>query len=686
MNLLNNRELSWTLFNERVLQEAQDLSVPLLQRLRFLGIFSNNQDEFLKVRVANLLRTSTPKNQKAQPVTGGYMPGELLAFLNQRIEQTQAVFQETYRNILTQMEEQSIYVVNEQQLSEPQRKFCREYFLSVVSLRLVPLMLRKSIDIPFLPDGKIYLAVKMTGEKTQHTRYAIIQMPVSTACPRFVVLPSLQGRTDVIFLDDIIRLALDDLFFMFKYNSISAHTFKLTRDAELTIDEDISKSLIEKMEQGITKREHGRPIRLIYDQEMPADLFQVIARKLGIKDEKQLNPSGRYHLMRDLMKFPKVRPELENKNPEPLLHPAIRPFASIINIIKKQDILLNYPYHTFKHFIDLLHEAAVDPHVEAIYITLYRTADHSKVINALVNAAKNGKRVTALVELKARFDEEQNIDNSDLLHNAGVKVIHSLEGLKVHSKLLLVERRENSGTLKGYTYIGTGNFNENTAEIYSDFGLFTANQEIASDARKVFDFLQNVHKHHEYNHLLVSPYNMRQEFKKLIDTEIRNARKGKNAWIYAKFNSLTDEKIITQLYKASSAGVKIRLIIRGACCLRAGVPGLSDNIKAISIVDKYLEHARLVICCNDDKPRSLILSADWMTRNLDRRVEVGIFILDAEVHKTLEKIFDIQWHDNVKARDLSKSESNEYVSSKGKECRSQVELYRYFSNLKQSKS
>lgn len=613
------------------------------------------------------------------------MPAELLALLNQRIEETQGVFQETYRNILSQMEEQGIYVVNEQQLSEEQLKFCREYFLSVVSLRLVPLMLRKSTDIPFLPDGKIYLGIKMSGLKQPQTRYAIVQMPVSASCPRFIVLPSTPGRTDVIFLDDIIRLSLDDLFFMFNYTGISAHTFKLTRDAELTIDDDISKSLIEKMEQGITKRHHGRPIRLIYDQEMPADLLQVIAQKLGIKGEEQLNPSGRYHLMRDLMKFPKIRPELENKNPEPLLHPAIRPFASIINVIKKQDILLNYPYHTFKHFIDLLHEAAIDPHVEAIYITLYRTADRSKVINALINAAKNGKQVTVLVELKARFDEEQNIDNSDLLHNEGVKVIHSLDGLKVHSKLLLIERRQGAKNPTGYVYVGTGNFNENTATIYSDFGLFTANQEIAADARKVFDFLLNNHKRYEYKHLMVSPYYMRREFEELINTETKNAQRGKNAWIYAKFNSLTDEKIITQLYKASNAGVKIRLIIRGACCLRAGVPGLSENIKAISIIDKYLEHARLVICCNDNHPRSFILSADWMTRNLDRRVEVGIPILNSSVHKTLEKIFDIQWHDNVRARDLSQSDSNEYMSKKGKECRSQTELYRYFSNLKQSK-
>ena len=518
----------------------------------------------------------------------------------------------------------------------------------------------------------------MSGSKG--SRYAALQMPVSNDCPRFVVLPSDGNRTDIIFLDDIIRLFLDDIFFMFNYDNISAHTFKIVRDASLTIDEDVSKSLSEKMFQSISKREKGRPIRLIYDRDMPMDVLHIISQKSGFKSTEQLEPGSRYHLMRDLMKFPKVSPQLESTNLEPVLHPFINPFDSIFPAIKKQDILLCYPYHTFKHFIDLLREAAVDPRVQSIQITLYRTASHSKIISTLLNAVKNGKRVTAMVELKARFDEEQNIDNTDLLQNGGVKVIQSLEELKVHSKLLLIERSEGANTTKGYVYIGTGNFNENTATVYSDFGLFTANQTIANDTRKVFDFLKNPHKRYEFKLLMVSPYYMRDQIEQLIDSEIKNVKKGKKAYINAKFNSLTDEKLIQSLYKASAAGVRIRLIIRGACCLRAGIKNLSENIEVRSIVDKYLEHARMIICCNGEKPVSYILSADLMTRNLNRRVEVGTPVLDKNIHATIEKYFDIQWKDNVKARQIASSYENKYVRKikADKKWRSQIELYKLF--------
>lgn len=680
MKEIYNRELSWLQFNDRVLQEAQDKSVPLMQRLRFLGIFSNNQDEFIKVRVANLIRYTELKGKNMLLMSGGYSPSELLPLVNERVHISQAIFRRTYSEILSEMEEHGVFVVNESNLSEKQKEFCRDYFFSVISVRLVPLMLRKSIEIPFLPDGKIYLAVKMTNSKT--SRYAILQIPVSDACPRFIVLPSEEDRTNVIFLDDIIRLFLDDIFFMFSYDTITSHTFKIVRDAVLALDDDVSKSFSEKMINSISKRERGRPIRLIYDSLMPNDVLDTISRKLGFKSSEQLEAGGRYHLMRDLMKFPKVRPQLENSNPQPLLHPLIDPFNSIINVIKKQDVLLCYPYHTFKHFIDLLREAAVDPRVQSISITLYRTATHSKVINALLNAVKNGKLVTVLVELKARFDEEQNIDNTDLLQNGGVKVIHSLEGLKIHSKLLLIERSEGANSTKGYVYVGTGNFNENTTGVYSDFGLFTADQIVANDARKVFDFLQNTHKHPQFKQLIVSPYYMRMQIEELIENEIKNAKKEKKAYLYAKFNSLTDEKMITLLYKASCAGVKIKLLVRGACCLQAGVKEKSENIEVRSIIDKYLEHARLIICCNGGKPHSYIMSADLMTRNLDRRVEVGIPITNKEIHRTLKAYFDIQWRDNVKARVTAPPYENNYVECTGQEHRSQIELYNYFKNIK----
>ncbi len=629
--MINNRELSWLSFNERILQEAQDKNVPLIQRLRFLGIFSNNQDEFIKVRVANIVRLSQIKSKKTPVFSGGYTAKELLPLVNSQVNYNQNIFAQTYSEILSEMEKHGIYVINESQLNKKQKQFCHNFFSSVVSQELVPLILRKTTEIPFLRDNNIYHAIKMSPDKhTKSPKYAIIKIPVSNTCPRFVVLPSNKGRKDIIFLDDIIRLCLNEVFFMFNYKTISAHTFKLMRDAQLTLDDDISKSLVEKMEVGLQNRLHGQPVRLIHDKDMPEDLLKTIASKLKLKENEGLDAGGRYHLMRDLMKFPIVSPELESKSIKPLQHPDIKPFSSILKVIGKKDILLNYPYHTFNHFIDFLREAAIDPKVESIYITLYRTAEHSKVVNALVNAAKNGKRVTVVLELLARFDEEQNVEYSELLQKGGVKVIHGVKGLKIHSKLLLIERKN-----KRFAYIGTGNFNESTAQIYGDFGLFTSDLQITSDTYTVFDFLINTHKHFACEQLIVSPYYMREQFEELIEQEITNAQNGVKASIYAKLNSLTDEEIINLLYKASQAGVEIRLIVRGACCLQPQVKGLSENIKVISIVDKYLEHARLTIFHNNGDEIIHIMSADWMTRNLDRRVEVGVPILNEDLKQTL---------------------------------------------------
>jgi polyphosphate kinase len=672
-----NRELSWLQFNDRVLQEARDGSVPLMQRLRFLGIFSNNQDEFVRVRLANVVRLAEMKTRKPPKLSGGFTASELLPLMGRRMEASREIFLETYAEITARLEREGVYIVDRTELSQGQMEFCRHYFYSVVSIRLVPLLLRKSVEIPFLPDGKIYLAVSMTGPK--HSRYAVLEIPVSDACPRFVVLPSEGGRTDVIFLDDIIRLFLDEIFFMFSYDTITAHTFKIVRDAEFELDDDVSKSMSEKMFEGLHMRERGRPVRFIYDRTMPADVLQTITRKLGIRGAAQMEAGGRYHQMRDLVKFPRVRPDLEEPRAEPWIHPLIDPRESIIKVIREQDVLLCYPYQTFNHFIDLLREAAVDPRVQSIRITLYRTASHSKVIHALLNAARNGKHVTALVELKARFDEEQNIDNTDLLQSGGVKVVHSPEELKVHSKLLLIERREGSAT-RGYAYVGTGNFNEDTTRIYGDFGLLTADPQVVEDAQRVFDFLQSAHKHPEYRRLVVSPYYMRRQMEEVIDREIKQAKKGRKAYICGKFNSLTDERMVEKLYEASMAGVTVRLIIRGACCLEAGVKGQSERIEVRSIVDKYLEHARLLIACNAGKPQSWIMSADLMTRNLDRRVEVGVPIRDRRIHATLEQYFALQWSDNTKARLIAPPYDNGYVERAAGDDphRCQTELYEYF--------
>ena len=566
MAMLYNRELSWISFNERVMQEAQDKSVPLLQRLRFLGIYSNNMDEFFKVRVANLERMMLLRGAHTKEMQGGDTLEVLLGKIYDRLNGLQQTFEQTYNEILSEMESHGIYIVDETRLTEAQAAFCRDYFADKISPLLVPLLVRKSTKLPFLRDGHIYHAVRMSGpEPKSSPRYAVVEIPSTATLPRFIVLPpSAEGRTEIIFVDDIIRLCLDDVFFMFDFERIEAYAFKFMRDAEMSLDDDVNKSIIEKMEQGINKRKHGRPVRMVYDKAMPADLLETITTKLGLRAGDNVSPGGRYHLMRDLMKFPKVAPELEYHNPAPLRHPAIQPFSSIIDVIRRQDILLNYPYHTFNHFIDFLREAAMDPKTVSISMTLYRTADHSKIIRTLINAAKNGKKVLVFMELLARFDEERNMENAETLRQAGIKVLYGIEGLKVHSKLVLVERREGA-KIKGYTHIGTGNFNENTAGIYSDFSLFTANQQIADDARAVFEFLQTSYKHMDTRQLLVSPFNMRKSFEELIDAEIDNARKKKKAYIYAKCNSLTDEKIIQRLYKASAAGVKVRLIVRGAC-------------------------------------------------------------------------------------------------------------------------
>ncbi len=687
MAMLYNRELSWISFNERVMQEAQDKSVPLLQRLRFLGIYSNNMDEFFKVRVANLERMMLLRGAHTKEMQGGDTLEVLLGKIYDRLNGLQQTFEQTYNEILSEMESHGIYIVDETRLTEAQAAFCRDYFADKISPLLVPLLVRKSTKLPFLRDGHIYHAVRMSGpEPKSLPRYAVVEIPSTATLPRFIVLPpSAEGRTEIIFVDDIIRLCLDDVFFMFDFERIEAYAFKFMRDAEMSLDDDVNKSIIEKMEQGINKRKHGRPVRMVYDKAMPADLLETITTKLGLRAGDNVSPGGRYHLMRDLMKFPKVAPELEYHNPAPLRHPAIQPFSSIIDVIRRQDILLNYPYHTFNHFIDFLREAAMDPKTVSISMTLYRTADHSKIIRTLINAAKNGKKVLVFMELLARFDEERNMENAETLRQAGIKVLYGIEGLKVHSKLVLVERREGA-KIKGYTHIGTGNFNENTAGIYSDFSLFTANQQIADDARAVFEFLQTSYKHMDTRQLLVSPFNMRKSFEELIDAEIDNARKKKKAYIYAKCNSLTDEKIIQRLYKASAAGVKVRLIVRGACCLMPGQEEISEHIRAISIVDKYLEHARLFIFCNGGKERVYIGSADWMTRNLNRRVEVITPILDKRIQAELRQFFSIQWHDTVKARDLDNPLWNRYRGDEedtplDQRIRSQVALYDYYASL-----
>jgi polyphosphate kinase len=678
LQLVNNRELSWLAFNERVMREAKDPSVPLLARLRFLGIFSNNQDEFFRVRVASIRRLEELTKIKKVKLQGNVTPARLMKLIGEKAVILQNEFEEVYRNILEEMEEKGIFVVNEKALTEDEKLFVHDYFAEEIRSRLVPLTLNKKTNIAFLRDDRLCWAVKLSKEngKRPFHRYFIIELPASL--PRFIVLPSAGTSTvRIIFLDDIVRLNLDRIFFMFHYNSIEAYTFKITRDAELDLDDDISQSLIDRLRAGLKRRAQGKPLRMVYDGSMPGDLLSMIEKKLGLIEKGTMVPGGRYHRMRDLMKFPVIREELEEQNPPALYHPDLNLFSNILRVIREKDILLNFPYHSFVHVIDFLREAAFDPRVKEIYISLYRVADHSKVINALISAAKNGKKVVAVIELQARFDEKNNIEWTTELRDAGVEVIHGMQNLKVHSKLILIRRKEGK-RLQGYAYIGTGNFNESTAKIYTDFGLFTVHEGISRDVGAVFDYLLNPAKNFTCDYLLVSPFGLRTQLTTLIEHEIKNAQEGRPAYICLKLNSLVDNEMINLLYKASQNGVDMKLIIRGICCLKPGKEKLSARIEAKSIVDKYLEHTRLMIFANGGDERYFIGSADWMSRNLDRRVEVCTPVFDPAIRKQLKDVFNIQWRDNVKAHSLKEETLNDYLRDGEAPRRSQIELYNYF--------
>jgi polyphosphate kinase len=678
MDSLYNRELSWLAFNRRVLQEAEDPSVPLMQRLRWLGIYSNNNDEFIKVRFADLVRMTQSGKTKNTVLSGGYKAHELLRLIDLEVRAAQQLFTNIYERILDEMEGEGIYVLDETMLNEEQRQFCRSYFLDVVSPVIVPLFLRKTLRIPFLPDAEIYHAVSMESDNSRKALFAILRIPVSNGCPRFVQLPSSAGKHSIIFLDDIIRICLDDIFFMFNYDRIRAFTFKLVRDASLSLDGDPYKSFLKKMKEGLEQRMRGKLVRLIYDQEMPEELLLTLTSRLKLKPNA-LEPSRRYHKMRDLMKFPVINPDLEERPTLALNHLNLTPFSSIFRKIDHQDILLAFPYQNFNHVIDFLREAAISPKVKSIHITLYRLANDSKIVAALVSAAQNGKKVIAYVELLARFSEQHNARVIDTLQEAGVQIIHSSSALKIHCKLILVQYNEHKRASKNYVYIGTGNFNEDTAKIFSDIGIMTANTSFADDARAIFMFLSNMHHRFSCKKFLVSPYNLRKTLVRLIENEIEAAKKGKKAYIWIKCNSLTDEKISFLLYTANQHGVQIRLIVRGACCVRPRVPGLSENIMAISIVDKYLEHARLMFFCNGGDETVYISSADLMTRNLDRRVEVAAPVLDKRLREELHCFFETQWADSVKARDLAFPEENRYVSAASAEpVRAQAALYDFY--------
>jgi len=679
-----NREISWLRFNERVLQECEDENVPLIERLRFLGIFSNNLDEFFKVRYATVKRIFEA-GKSGKSVLGGEKAKDLLVEITKFVIEQQRKSVEILKKIENELEEQDVYLLNETELSEAQGKFVKKYFVQKVSPQLMTIILNDLAEFPMLKDTAAYLAVKMvlqSDDRTKSTfekkekRYALIEIP--KGIDRFVVLPKEGDKNYVIILDDIIRYCMDSVFPMFDYKSISSHMIKITRDAELDIDNDLSKSFIEKIYSSVEHRKISDPVRFVYDKNIETDTLDFLKEKMGIEDADSVIPGGRYHNKRDYMGFPSLgREDLMYDKIAPLPVKGLSLEGSLLEQIAEKDYLQYTPYHTFSYVLKFLREAALDPKVKAIKITVYRLANDSQVAACLSNAVKNGKQVTLQIELRARFDEQANIRYAEELQAEGVKLIFGVPGLKVHSKICMIEREEN-GILKRYGFISTGNFNESTARIYTDYTLFTANEPILKELNKVFDFFETTYKINKYKHLIVSPHYTKSFFTKLIDKEILNAEAGKQAFIKIKMNSFTSYKMIDKLYEASNAGVKIQLIVRGICCLIPGIEGMSENIEAISIVDKFLEHPRMFIFCNDGDTRVFISSADFMTRNLENRVEVGCPIYDEDVKKELIDTYEISWNDNVKARVFNEAQDNAYRINDKPKLRSQFATYDYY--------
>ncbi|MFN5346527.1 MAG: polyphosphate kinase 1 [Bacteroidota bacterium] len=670
--LIVNRDISWLSFNDRVLQEANDPSVPLMERLKFLGIVSSNRDEFFRVRVASIKRM-VRLGKKGEELLGEN-PIQLLDSIQNIIVRQQEEFDDSFQRILSELERKGIFLLNENQLTKDQGAFVRDYFYEHVQPALVPILLDNLNEFPAMKDRSIYFLIMMqkAGSKT---KFALLEIP-SDVISRFVVIP--KESKYIILLDDVIRYCLDDLFFNFDYDAIRAFTIKITRDAELDLEQDVTKSIVKKVSESIKNRRKGQPTRLVYDEAMPAEALKFLLKKIQLNKEDQPIAGGRYHNFVDFIRFPSLnRLELKQKNLPVLPHKEIPARTSMFKIIAKQDVLLSFPYQSYTHVINLLREASIDPKVVSISITLYRLANNSRIINSLINAIKNGKKVTAIVELQARFDEEANIRWANKLNDEGVKVIYGVPGIKLHSKLFLISRQEQNKLLN-YAHIGTGNFNEDTAKLYADYSLLTADKRITEEVQKVFNFYNDNLKIGTYKHLVVSPFSTRKKYLQLINAEIENARQGHDAWLFLKMNSLTDPEMIKKLYEASAAGVKIRLIIRSICSLVPGINSLSENIEAISIVDKYLEHARVFVFSNNGAPKVYLSSADWMTRNLDHRSEVGVPVYDESLKKQLIDMLEIQWNDNTKARSINVFQNNPYHFSKVKsKFKSQDEIYKY---------
>lgn len=675
------KELSWLSFNGRVLQEAADPSVPLIERVRFLGIYSNNQDEFFKVRVAELKRQVIINNVNGK--------NEDTVNLLRQVQKEAAKYQMTLNTIFLSLKEElaqhKIFLRNAEEITETQKKWVLRYFKRHVLKHINPVIIDEETDlVAFLKDQYTYLFVKMTGKEQNH--YSLIEIP-SDQIPRFIRMPVEDDSVTLMWLDDVIRLGLDMIFKgLFDYDSIETYSIKMNRDAEYDLSESVDKSVLENMSESLKQRLNAMPVRFSYDAQMPKSIVEFMAKELRMSSIDSLMPGNRYHNFKDFLSFPSIGDDsMENPVLSEILSSQFERAQTPFEAISKRDVFLYYPYYCFDYFTEFLRQASYDPSVTSIKINIYRVASHSRVINSLIDAANNGKSVTVVVELKARFDEANNIKWASRLTDNGVKVLFGLPTLKIHSKLCLITRKENGKTVR-YAHIGTGNFNEKTAKIYTDFALFTVNPEITSEVESVFEFIEYPYTRPQFKRLLVSPINARSRIYEMIDREIAFAKAGKEAFIRLKVNNLVDNGLAKKLYEASQAGVKIRAVVRGMCSLKPGIEGLSENIYITSIVDRFLEHPRVMIFHNDGNEEIFISSADWMTRNLDYRIEVGAQILDPKVSERIKKILEIQENDNRKSRIIDAEQKNVYVESKlgDPKIRAQIAIHEYLQELEKS--
>ncbi len=675
--VLENREISWLSFNARVLQEAADKRNTLMERIRFLGIFSNNQDEFFRVRVATLRRLQKIARRNNSVVR------ETKAIIKQIADITlnqQNSFAEIYKNIIKELAGHKIFILNETKLNESQKAYIKEYFRNHIRPLIFPIMLKRMNELTSLRDRSIYLAITMEDSSGNlPPDQALVKIPGTIS--RFIILPSKDTRQYILLIDDAVRLCLDEIFSFMGYDSFKAYTIKFTRDSELDIDNDISKSFLELMEESLKQRRKGSTLRLIYDKTIPDSLLAMVTKKMKITRADVIMGGGRYHNFKDFMDFPQLGPpEIACKTMEPLIHPHLPYGKSILEAVREKDMLIHFPYQSFHHIIDLLREASIDPKVRSIKMTIYRAAPNSKVINALINAARNGKAVTVYMELQARFDEKANIYWAERLQEEGVKLLRSMPGFKVHAKLILIKRREGRKEIL-YSNISSGNFNELTSTIYSDTSLLTTDPATGREVNEVFHLFEANYQQFRFKKLLVSPFNTRSHLIRLLNGEIKNVKAGREAWVIIKVNSLVDEAMARKILESANAGVKIKLIIRGICVLNPLSEEEKNNIEMISILDQYLEHSRIIVFCNNGDPLYFISSADLMTRNLDHRIEVTVPVSDDFLKKELWEFLQIQLNDNVKARYLDQSRINYYKANNGPPVRSQAAHYNYFRSM-----